>query len=567
MSRTDTRALQEAAVQGALPAPARDFQERFQAVQGQDAREQVCVELAGACRASFEKGDLELALALSGVLMNAHAAMGDVVGLARATINRGNIQLTRNQPVEALRDYLAADDYLKGSIESRLICYNLINISHVYIQQEDYQRCIEFSQRLMDDPSLQSDPYLFGVAHLNFGYAHLRIGDLATALLHNKAAYRSARESGETTTLLSALDNLAAIYEQRGRWPLALTLQRRILTDARATQDAEVELTALTHIGRLTAEHLAAGDALAPLHQALELAVRAGRLKQLRDVHLALSAAYRRLERPDLALEHFERYHALEREVFNEDRERTVRSLTVQFDLERARSDAQVEGQRRADAERAQAEAEALVRARTAQLETAQREIASKLAQAAEFRDDTTGDHTWRVGMVSGLIAQELGLQDAQVETLRIAARLHDVGKIGIPDAILLKAGPLTEEEFQTMQAHTLIGARLLAGGHSTVLATAETITLSHHERWDGRGYPRGLRGEDIPLVGRIVAVADVFDALLQRRPYKRSWSRAEALAELERERGRHFDPAVLDAALRVFARPEFESVLTPERP
>ena len=197
---------------------------------------------------------------------------------------------------------------------------------------------------------------------------------------------------------------------------------------------------------------------------------------------------------------------------------------------------------------------EAKVRERTRELEAAQIEIIERLAKAAEFRDDNTGQHTERVGQMAALLAKQIGLPDSQVALMRRAAPLHDVGKIGIPDTILLKLGKLTDEEFLLVKTHTTIGARILSGSRFPILRLAEEIAFNHHERWDGSGYNSIVR-DAIPLAGRIVAVADVFDALTQKRPYKSAWPVGEAIAEIERQRGRQFDPALVDAFLRVIER------------
>ena len=197
---------------------------------------------------------------------------------------------------------------------------------------------------------------------------------------------------------------------------------------------------------------------------------------------------------------------------------------------------------------------EAKVRERTRELESAQVEIIERLARAAEFRDDNTGQHTERVGRMAALIAREIGLSDATVSLIRRAAPLHDVGKIGIPDAILLKLGKLTEPEFALVKTHTTIGARILSGSRFSLLRMAEEIAFSHHEHWNGEGY-EGLKGDAIPLAGRIVAVADVFDALIQKRPYKQAWPVADAIAEVTRQRDRQFDPKLVDGFLAVIQR------------
>ena len=190
-------------------------------------------------------------------------------------------------------------------------------------------------------------------------------------------------------------------------------------------------------------------------------------------------------------------------------------------------------------------------------IEEAQFETLARLAAAAEYRDDDTGAHTRRVGELAGRLAEALGLPAELVRLIRLAAPLHDVGKIGIPDAILLKPGRLTDEEFEQMKRHTTIGAQMLSGGVSAQIALAEQIAGAHHERWDGTGYPAGLAGDAIPIAGRLVAVADVFDALTHARPYKKAWTRAEALAELRSQRGRQFDSQVIDAFLALEREPQ----------
>ncbi len=199
---------------------------------------------------------------------------------------------------------------------------------------------------------------------------------------------------------------------------------------------------------------------------------------------------------------------------------------------------------------------EAKVRDRTRELEAAQIEIIERLARAAEFRDDNTGQHTERVGQMAALLARQIGLSDTQVSLIRRAAPLHDVGKIGIPDSVLLKLGKLTAAEFELVKTHTTIGARILSGSRFTILRLAEEIAFNHHERWDGHGY-NGISGSEIPLGGRIVAIADVFDALTQQRPYKPAWPVGDAIAEIDRQRGRQFDPALVDAFLRVIEQRE----------
>ena len=196
------------------------------------------------------------------------------------------------------------------------------------------------------------------------------------------------------------------------------------------------------------------------------------------------------------------------------------------------------------------AQLEREVRARTVEVRETQLEVVTRLGRAVEWRDADTGFHIDRMSTLAQRVGAALGMPAAEAELLRQAAALHDVGKVGIPDAILRKPGRLDAEERMIMKGHTTIGAAILAGSSSPLVRLAESIALAHHERWDGGGYPNGLRGEEIPLAARICAVCDVFDALVSPRPYKPAWPLQAALDEIARQRGRHFDPAVTDAFL-----------------
>ena len=178
-------------------------------------------------------------------------------------------------------------------------------------------------------------------------------------------------------------------------------------------------------------------------------------------------------------------------------------------------------------------------------------ELIERLAIVGEHRDDLTGGHARRIGAYARRVGSALGLGREECERLELAATLHDLGKVGVPDAILNKAGALTPAERDEMETHVAIGARMLDGGSHPLIRTAHLVALTHHENWDGTGYPQGLRGEDIPLVGRIVAVCDVYDALVTARPYKTAWPNDDAIAEIARLSGSKFDPRVVDAFMR----------------
>jgi putative two-component system response regulator len=191
------------------------------------------------------------------------------------------------------------------------------------------------------------------------------------------------------------------------------------------------------------------------------------------------------------------------------------------------------------------------VRARTEDLEQAQLEILQRLALAAEYRDDCTGQHAQRVGELAAFLARAVGLSKDKIELIRRAAPLHDVGKIGIPDGILLKPGKLTSDEYDRIKQHTEIGKIILSGSKFPILQMAERIALYHHERWDGNGY-NGLKGEDIPLEARIVSIADVFDVITHSRPYKTAMSFDVALDSILKEREKQFDPNLVDVFLEL---------------
>lgn len=174
----------------------------------------------------------------------------------------------------------------------------------------------------------------------------------------------------------------------------------------------------------------------------------------------------------------------------------------------------------------------------------------NRLSIAAEFRDDDTGFHISRISRYCILIAEKLGMSKSEIENIQHASPMHDVGKIGIPDSILLKKGKLTKEEFETMKTHTTIGARILGGSRSEILWLAQRIAATHHEKWDGSGYPKGLSKEDIPPVGMIVGLADTFDALTSLRPYKKPYPIDVVLEIIKKERGYHFSPEVADVFL-----------------
>ncbi|BDP43368.1 hypothetical protein DAETH_33370 (plasmid) [Deinococcus aetherius] len=488
-----------------------------------------------------------------------YEVLGDPQQMASALGNMGILNTSLGNYPEALSYLTRAFRILnEGRQDERMRAFVLQNLGHLYLDMGEPLNSIPYFEEALGLAGKLQDRLTVAAATLNIAAAISRSENYEEAEPVFRDALRISREIQYRHGEVSALDGLGGVLARRGQWRDAAAAHAEAVTIAREIEDFEGELDALHHLGQVQAELGDLTGALASLERTLELAGQADHKKTVYEVHRALARVYKRAGDFERALHHHERYHGAERALFNEERDKKTSELTAQFDVERARHDAEMQRLQREVAETAREQAEALVRERTHELEQAQVEIVTRLAVAAEYRDDLTGEHTQRVGHVSALIAQELGLPHEDVALLRIAARLHDVGKIGIPDAILLKPGKFTPEEFERMKAHTLIGARILSGGHSRLLRMAEEIAESHHERWDGTGYPYGRAGASIPITGRIVSVADVFDALTSERPYKRAWPYEEALAELRRNAGIQFDPEVVEAGVRVFTQTNF---------
>jgi putative nucleotidyltransferase with HDIG domain len=248
------------------------------------------------------------------------------------------------------------------------------------------------------------------------------------------------------------------------------------------------------------------------------------------------------------ALVHQEARYTLNEEMFNRGTDLRIRTLQIQHDTEAARQQSEILRLRTTDLDH-------MVAKRTDLIEAFQLQALQRVAVMAEFRNTETVKHPVRVGELSADIAEELGESPEFVALLRRAAPLHDIGKIAVPDEILMKPGPLTAAEFEVVKTHTTMGADILSGSTSAVIQMAAELALSHHERWDGTGYPHGALGESIPLSGRIVSVADVYDALISARDYKHPWSPIDAVNYIVAARGSQFQPRIVRAFIAVMTR------------
>ncbi len=460
-----------------------------------------------------------------------------------------------------LGDYPQALESLKAAYElfralgsgTRSQATNLISLGHLYQEMGDETQARAFFAQAREVARSAQDPLVEAAAINNLAIVSMRSGDRMLARDLFQEALEIARRVGAKQYEIDNLDGLGQVYVASGDFERAAETHLSALHVAREIGDKEGESDALLNLGK---DYLAISQpakALEPLSVGLTLAQHLGRQPSVFEAHELLSQAYEQSGDLSQALHHYRAFHQAEKGIFNQENEQRTRQLTVQFEVERTRHEAEEQRLRTEVMKQARDEAEAQVRDRTRELEEAQLEIVARLAAAGEFRDDDTGEHTRRVGRNAAALAHTLGWPEDEVQLLFTAARLHDVGKIGVRDAILHKPGKLEIDEMALMRTHTTIGARILSTGHSRLLKLAEEIAFYHHERWDGKGYPLGLAGEAIPISARIVAVADVLDALTHERPYKRAWSVAEAVAEIVRQSGHHFDPQVAAACARVF--------------
>jgi HD-GYP domain-containing protein (c-di-GMP phosphodiesterase class II) len=472
----------------------------------------------------------------------------DLPGQAVALVNLGNVLNDSGDYSNSLGRLIGAYQIIKTLNDPDLECKCLINIgeTHLFMSQPD--EAIQFFEQAAKLSHLHQHQFNKIAILLKLAQAHNALKQYVKAKELLLTCLEQARQANqrylETTILTSLGETHLALSEIKE----AQAYYNQAMIQAKTTNDSEAHFDALIGLGKTSLAENHPTQAAAQFRRALEQAKRSGQKRGMASAHQYLSDAYELVLNPAQALEHFKQHHALEREILNEETTRKTKNMTMQLDLERSKSEAEMYRLRTQVFEDANAMLEEKVLERTQELEEARIEVVMRLAVAAEYRDDHTGQHTSRVGNTSALIARMLGMPEDDIETLRMAARLHDIGKIGISDLIMLKPAKLSVEEFERIKTHTTIGAQILSGGKTPLLKMAETIALTHHERWDGLGYPQGLAGENISLLGRIVSVADVYDALTSERPYKQAWSAEQARAEIEAKAGTQFDPNVVAA-------------------
>ena len=348
----------------------------------------------------------------------------------------------------------------------------------------------------------------------------------------------------------------SALYLEHGHfeqsWDTLEAVEREFRADG--AENANVALRAQLY--RRRAEwHFRQGDcdtAARDYGSALALLHWAGHKDEVAWVHGRLAEVHERLGQLERAINHLHHHYGLSLQLRDATLGRQLRLSALRQDLEQARHLAS-ERATQFQAERTRLEAQ--VQTQSEALEKSDLELLERLSRVVESRDEGSAHHTRRVSHLSALVALELGMSPQGAEQLKMAARLHDIGKVAVPDEVLFKRTRLTPEEWAQVQNHTQRGSEMLDGSASPLLQLAGVIAASHHEHWDGLGYPSRLKGEQIPLEGRIVAGVDVYDALVSERPYKRAWTPQEALLEICAGAGNHFDPRVAGAFARVLER------------
>ena len=477
--------------------------------------------------------------------------------IARMRSNMGQLNRELGNFPEALSDLMTAQEFFDLQAKpARPSAINLINMGLLYQDMGRYREAAGYLARAQRIGTEIEDDALVAVALNNLANGDLATGDLIVARERFKVALEQARELGMPEYVADNLDGLGETLAQLGDYVQALKVHEQALEVAQNHDDRVGEMDALVNLGR---DRLQLDDprrAIEDLTEALDLAADLENRRRELDIHGLLADAYEVTGDPWSALRHARECMELQSRVFDEENQERLRELQVKHQLGQSRNEAETYRLRSELMKQAIDEAENRVRKQTQQLKEAHLDVVERLALAAELHDGDTASHTRRVGRNAALIAWVLGFGREEVEEIFVAAKLHDVGKIGVSDMVLYKPGRLEAEEWALMKQHPSIGARILSGSRSRLLQLAEQISFSHHERFDGSGYPQGLAGKDIPLVARIVAVADVLDALVHSRPYKPAWPVHEALAEVQSEAGRLFDPDVAAACLDIFGGP-----------
>jgi putative two-component system response regulator len=358
------------------------------------------------------------------------------------------------------------------------------------------------------------------------------------------------RELGEVYLALGDVERGEAFLEE--------ALEATLTDDPAAASTAEVRCGVLRARAAFNAGRGRHEEAVRDLQAALDIAVSARLRAEELEVHTSLAVSYKALGRFDVALEHQERRFELNQAMFNEGADLRFRTLQVDREASEAKLQSQLMSERASTVE-------GILEAGEPASRHVEAFVLDRLAALGEHEGSAL--HGRAVGTLAAAIAEEMGQAQEDVERLRVAARLHDLGRIGVPDGVLGKPGPLTPDEVRQVRTHTTIGAAVLGSGDSPLMQLAASVALTHHEHWDGSGYPAGLAADEIPLEGRIVAVADAYATLVTPQTYRPAETTEVAIARIREAAGSHFDPAVVAAFVRVMSASARPGAVDGEQP
>lgn len=514
-------------------------------------------------------------------------ADGDRQGEAESLYRLASLAHYDGQPGDAFALAVEARDFAMTHDVPLVLAWSLNLIGLVHTNSGNHSEALSCCLQALDcyrgtDHRVDEGNILNTIATI-----HHELGDTDRAIVNYEAAMTANAELNRPDFDAITLANVASLRAERGEYDVAIEIGERALelcrlhapgflpevlaslaesyggrsdfSNARVLLEAAVAVLDASSVnfddavragvelafGRV---EMSAGEhatAIVHLDRALGLAEVIGAKPVALAAHGVLAESHKAVGDFERAVIHLERKFEVNQQMFNEGTDIRIKTLQIAHEAEEARQQAEILRLRTS-------ELEGLVAGRTTELEQFQLEALERLAILGEFRDTDTGEHTVRVGDMCAEIAHLLGQDPVWSERLRLAARLHDIGKVAIPDSILLKPGPLTPAEFEVMKTHTTLGARILSGSNSPLVRLAEEVALNHHERWDGTGYPNAIGGTEVPMSGRICAVADVFDALTSERVYKKAWSVPDAVRYIARAAGTQFDPQVVEAFVRI---------------
>jgi putative two-component system response regulator len=464
---------------------------------------------------------------------------------------------------EALEHCLRALDVYQAT-DHGVDAGNILNtVAAVYHSMGDNDRAIVTYEQALAAAEPFGRPEMIALILGNIARIRSSRSEYLPAVSMGRRAVEIAREHSPSivTNLLADLAEAYMGLADHQKAAECFAEARRVLSqlyEDGAEPSYSAQLGVMVAEGRVALRRGALDDAIAVLQAALDMSERTGAKEYELEINDLLATAFKRSGRFEEALDRREMHDSQYRQMFTHAADLRLRTLQVAHETAAARQQAEIFRLRTQELEVLVRERDIPAREDPTTTASHHLEAFEQLAILTEFRDSETGEHTDRVGDLAAEIAHALGRPPEWCEQLRLAARLHDIGKVAVPDAVLRKTGPLTVEEYELMKTHTSMGHRILAGNSAPMFQMAAEIAQCHHEWWDGGGYPLGITETSIALTGRIVAVADVYDALCSRRPYKRAWAKEESARFVVSGRGGQFDPDVVDA---------FVSVLTARHP